>query len=406
MSDSPAAPTPPPPDRREFLSAQPLRERLAATGDEAGTSAGEPADFSSGSRAADQWLQHFSHRAMAAEFQVFLNLGQHPSGPSAVLEGFSLVDQLEDRFSIFRPHSELSRVNQLAAATPIPVESDLFGLLELAAQLHRETSGGFDIATTALSRAWNFLGRNPQVPSPESIAAAGKISGQHHVRLNPAERTVSLLRPGVELNLHSIGKGFAVRKLAEHLHEAGIRDFLIHGGQSSVLASGTCLPPEPDGGGWRIGLSHPVVPEQRIAEILLADKAIGTSGSARQGLVHKGQRLGHILDPRKGWPASHWLSTTVIHPDSAWADALATAFFVMTEEEVARFCEYHPEVAAIHFVTRAPGNRLELRLFRFPSERLQFNERFRYIPAVEILPPHSQPEAPGNSATPQLPSTE
>jgi thiamine biosynthesis lipoprotein len=401
MPDSPPEP-PPPPDRREFLSVQPLRDRLASSL-EGESPVGEAPSLADRSQAtSEQWLQHFSHRAMAAEFQVYLNLGQHPIGPTAVLEGFTLVDQLEDRFSIFRPHSDLSRVNQLAAATPIPVDSDLFGLLDLAARLHRETSGAFDIATTALSRVWNFLSRTPRVPPAEAIAAALEISGQRHVFLEPSERSVSLRRRGVELNLHSIGKGFAVQKLAEHLHLAGVRDFLIHGGQSSVFAAGSCLPADPDRSGWKVGLTHPIVPEQRIAELLLSNQAIGTSGSARQGLVHQGRRLGHILDPRSGWPASHWLSTTVLHPNPAWADALATAFFVMTEEEVVRYCEYHPEIAAIHFASREPGGRLELRLFRFPAARLEFNERFQYVPVVEVIPPNST-ASPASKFAPPLP---
>jgi thiamine biosynthesis lipoprotein len=401
MPETPSEPIPPSPDRREFLSAQPLRERLAGALEADGSNAGTLRKPEGGAATAEQWLQHFSHRAMAAEFQVFLNLGEYPSGPAAVLDGFALVDHLEDRFSIFRPHSELSRVNQLAVATPMPVESDLFGLLEMAAQLHRETAGAFDISTTALSRAWSFLSRQPQVPGVEMLAAARAVSGQQHVVLDAGERSVSLLRRGVELNLHSIGKGFAVRKLAEHLRQAGLANFLIHGGQSSVFASGSCLSAGTEAKGWRIGLTHPVVPEQRIAEFLLTDKAIGTSGSARQGLVHKGQRLGHILDPRSGWPASHWLSTTVIHPDSAWADALATAFFVMTEEEVARYCEAHPEVAAIHFASREPGGKLELRLFRFPADRLELAEQFRYVPQVVVLPEKGTP-GPEAAASPDL----
>lgn len=331
---------------------------------------------------------------MGSEFQVLLNLGQYTAGPAAVLAGFALVDQLEDRFSIFRPDSELSQINQLAAATDLPIESDLFGLLEMATTLHRETQGAFDLATTALSRTWNFLSRNPQVPAPEAIAAALATSGQQHLVLDSTERSVRLLKQGVELNLHSVGKGFALGQLARHLELAGIRDFLLHGGQSSVLARGSCLPVERNQPGWRIGLTHPVIPEQRIAELLLVNQAIGTSGSARQGLVHRGQRLGHILDPRTGWPASHWLSTTVIHPDAAWADALATAFFVMTEKEVANYCETHPEIAAILTVAREPGSRLELRLFRFPAERLELNPEFRYVALTEVLPSSPDPDTP------------
>jgi thiamine biosynthesis lipoprotein len=178
MSESHSQPTSPDPDRREFLTARPIRDQVASQASDLESS--ESAQYKFGSTqaksTAEHWLQHFTHRAMACDFQVFLNLGQAPQGPEAVLEAFALVDELEDRFSIFRGHSELTRVNQFAAEVDVPVESDLFALFQLADALHNETAGAFDISTTALSKAWNFFSRQPAVPSAEAIAAALKKS--------------------------------------------------------------------------------------------------------------------------------------------------------------------------------------------------------------------------------------
>lgn len=382
MSESPSQPTSPDPDRREFLTARPIRDQVASQASDLESS--ESAQYNFGSTqakgTAEHWLQHFTHRAMACDFQVFLNLGQAPQGPEAVLEAFALVDELEDRFSIFRGHSELTRVNQFAAEVDVPVESDLFALFQLADALHTETAGAFDISTTALSKAWNFFSRQPAVPSAEAIAAALENVGQRNLQLDPQRRSVHFSKRGIELNLHSIGKGFAVRRMAEHLQQRGLRDFVIHGGQSSVLAVGDCLPREAEQGGWRIGLTHPVFPEKRLGEFLLTNRALGTSGSARQGLVHRGQRLGHILDPRTGWPANQWLSTTVLHPDPTQADALATAFYVMTEAEIIDYCRSRPELAALNIRGLGNSGNIELRLFRVNPQQLQLAEPFANLP--------------------------
>jgi thiamine biosynthesis lipoprotein len=45
--------------------------------------------------------------------------------------------------------------------------------------------------------------------------------------------------------------------------------------------------------------------------------------------VDRGRKLGHILDPRSGRPAAGVLSATVLAPDAATADALATALYVL-----------------------------------------------------------------------------
>ena len=75
--------------------------------------------------------------------------------------------------------------------------------------------------------------------------------------------------------------------------------------------------------------------------------ALGTSGTGRQGFYYRGRRYGHIIDPRNGHPSDHCLSSTVIAESAADCDALATAFFVMKPEEVARFCEQHSQFKAV-----------------------------------------------------------
>ena len=56
---------------------------------------------------------------------------------------------------------------------------------------------------------------------------------------------------------------------------------------------------------------------------------MGTSAATFQHLEHDGRKLGHILDPRTGWPAEGMASAMVVAPTAAVADALATAFFIL-----------------------------------------------------------------------------
>ena len=145
----------------------------------------------------------------------------------------------------------------------------------------------------------------------------------------------------MEINLGSIGKGYALDRIAELFESKGIENFLLHGGNSSVLGRGTCAD------GWWIGLRHPLVPERRIGEILLRDRALGTSGSGTQFFTHEGRRYGHILDPRTGRPADGMLSVTVAAASGAEADALATAFYVLGVDAALEYCRQHPGIAAI-----------------------------------------------------------
>ena len=110
---------------------------------------------------------------------------------------------------------------------------------------------------------------------------------------------------------------------------AGVRDFLWHGGRSSVLARGSSGADRPSGGGWLVGSATHWGASGgwrksgwRIEPWLPAARACSSSG-------YQGKRYGHILDPRTGWPAEGVFSTTVVAPTAAEADALSTAFYVL-----------------------------------------------------------------------------
>jgi FAD:protein FMN transferase len=289
-------------------------------------------------------LLRFGRRAMATNFEVFLPFGVSKA-PSLAEAALDEVDRLEDQLTVFRPDSEVSRLNQTAADNPVAVEKRLFQLLELAAELARDTEGAFDIATGALTRVWGFYRRSAQVPSPEELAEVMTRVGIKHVVLDGRRQRIRYLRPGLEINLGSIGKGYALDRAAELLrHNWPAGSALLHGGHSSVYALGNG---PGNGRGWRVGIRHPWDPERRLAIVHLQDRALGTSAATFQHLEYHGRKLGHILDPRTGWPAEGVASASVVAPTGAEADALATAFFVLGIEKAKTYCENHPEIGAV-----------------------------------------------------------
>src|SRR5262249_48597115 len=144
----------------------------------------------------------------------------------------------EDQLSVFRPDSEVSRLNRHAADEPLAVEPRLFALVELAMRISEQTGGAYDITAGPLSNAWGFTRRAGPIPDAELLAQARDCVGSRLVELDRERHTVRFTRPGMEINLGSIGKGYALDRCAELLAAAGIGDFLLHGGQSSVLARG------------------------------------------------------------------------------------------------------------------------------------------------------------------------
>jgi thiamine biosynthesis lipoprotein len=156
----------------------------------------------------------------------------------------------------------------------------------------------------------------------------------HLLKLNEAEHTVQVLTQGVKIDLGGIGKGYALDKMADLLRQWGIETALIHSGFSTARALGA-----PAGiKGWPLTMSNPADLEQTLALIHLDNEGVSGSG------LQKGR---HIIDPRSGEPVQDKLSAWARAADATTADALSTAFMVMTPAQVERYCSQHPDVKAM-----------------------------------------------------------
>lgn len=272
-----------------------------------------------------------ARQAMACQFEVIFNVGDDREATEWAVEALDLVEQLEARLTVYRDSSELIRLNASAGLAATRVAPDLMRLLLRARQLHDATQAAVDVAAGRLVRAWGFLARHGRTPSDEVLAAARAHSGMHLVELDEQASTVAFRCRGLELNLGSIGKGWAIDRAVELLQRRGASNACLHGGQSSVRAIGHRRRVDGTRRGWPVGLRHPLRPNRRLATFQLRDKALGTSGSGTQFFVENGRKLGHILDPRSGRPAEGVLSATVVANSAADADGLATALYVLGE---------------------------------------------------------------------------
>jgi FAD:protein FMN transferase len=294
---------------------------------------------------ADHWIRIF-RRAMACRFEITLS-GEDARHISAARDVLDEADRLEAALTVFRESSDLMRINRLAARGPVDVDPELFDLLHRCRTLHVETDGAFDITSTPLSRCWGFLSRNGRVPSTEALDAARATVGTSNVLFDEANHTIRFDRSGVELNLGSIGKGYAVQCIGLALRARGVRHALVSAAASSILAIGG------RGLGWCIDLHSRQLQTADstrgpLARLFLRHGAVGTSAAGEQFVEVEGKRYGHLLDPRTGWPAAAGLlSVSVVTRDAATADALATAFFIGGFDLAERYCAMHSDTLAL-----------------------------------------------------------
>lgn len=319
--------------------------------------------------AAETYLLQVARDAMAVEFQVLLNAGEHAQAPESAVAALDLVERLEAQMTVYRETSEVSRVNQRAYEESNVVEPRLFALLSLACEISARTDGAYDMTSGPLSKLWGFYRRQGRKPGDAEISATLDRVGYRRLSLDPFAKSIRFHASGMELNLGGIGKGHALDRMSELLSSDGVESFLLHGGNSSVLARGSRTSALSDQPGWTVGLAHPLRPGERLAEFRLHNQALGTSGSGSQFFHYQGKRYGHIIDPRSGRPAEGLLSSTVIALTAAEADALSTAFYVGGCNLADQYCQANPQVAAVLVTQTSSAGALNLAAFNLPDDR-------------------------------------
>jgi FAD:protein FMN transferase len=152
--------------------------------------------------------------------------------------------------------------------------------------------------------------------------------------------TVSLVKPGISVTLDGIAKGSVVDGGVAVLRQLGFEDVLVEAG-GDMMAKGS-----PDGESWKVGIAHPRVQGEYIAEVSVENQAVATSGDYMNYFSDDYSSY-HIIDPRSGMSPSTLASATVIAPSVAEADALSTTLMVLGVKDGLALIEKLPDTAAL-----------------------------------------------------------
>jgi thiamine biosynthesis lipoprotein len=302
-------------------------------------------------------LYHEARPAMGTTVEVYLYAPNGARAAELLQAAFEEIERVEAALSNYRPTSELSRINAVAAVAPVTTDPEVFGLIERALDYSRHTQGAFDVTVGPLVKAWGFFDGTGRYPSDDELADARARSGWIHVDLDETTRSVRFLTPGLELDLGGIGKGWALDCAAETLRRHGVSAALLGAGQSTYYAVGA----PPDAGGWPIRVTDPQDSTRTLSTALLRDQALSTSGSGGQSFQLGGRRYSHIIDPRTGHPVAGMSQVTVTAPTATEGDALSTAVFVLGPERAAELLRRMSGVAAL-LVMDIPSERRVLAL--------------------------------------------
>ena len=226
----------------------------------------------------------------------------------------ALVEHLESRWSRFRPHSDITRIN-CATATAVPVDADTVDAVEAALAARERTGGRFDPTVLAALVAAGYDRSFDELAGP--VAGSARTAGAA-VAVDREAGTIRVER-GAGLDLGGIGKGLAADRVADAvLATGGVHGVLVNlGGDLRCVGRA----PEPTPEAW--GIAVHTMPGVAIA---LAEGAVATSSTTkRRWTTADGVEHHHVVDPSTGRSAATAVaSATIVAGLAADAEVAAT----------------------------------------------------------------------------------
>lgn len=278
----------------------------------------------------------FTHPSMGTTFRLALAGVEAKYAEQASWAAFDLLDEIAKALSHRIEYSDISRINAAPPGQAVRVEPTTWECLQAARRMHEATGGAFDITAAGVLAWWAEQGEGAaEAAGPEQYDEIRRRAGMAGVLADPLAHSVTLARERMRIDLGGIGKGYAVDRMAEILRDWSIDRALIDAGQSTALALGSAGA----FGGWPVVLRDPRDGRTVFGRLGLQGRAIAGSGIEVHGR--------HILDPRSGRPVLGRLSSWAMAADATTADALSTAFMVMSLDEIEQYCRRDPQASAM-----------------------------------------------------------
>lgn len=270
-------------------------------------------------------------------------------------EQLERLHQIFDQYNAYEGVANVWLLNQRAAQEPIAVSDELFAVLWLAQAWQPRLSGTVNVAMGSVLRLWHDERlraesdpASARLPDADALEAAAVHCDIAAMVLDESAQTVFFVDPGLQLDLGAVAKGYAAEWLAEWL-KPRMPSFLL--GLGGNVRAGE--PPLDGRDGWTVSIQDPAYAEDAeawrhaLALLCVSDLSVVTSGDYQRYYEVDGARLHHIISPQTLRPAGENRSVTILCRDSALADLLSTAVFILPYAQGRALVDSLPGVEAV-----------------------------------------------------------
>ncbi|XUM21742.1 FAD:protein FMN transferase [Bradyrhizobium oligotrophicum S58] len=258
--------------------------------------------------------------------------------------------RLERLFSLYLEQSALVTLNRTGVLMdPAP---ELVDILTRSQRYAAMTDGRFDPTVQPLWTLYadHFSRPDADPDGPPQAAVQEALARVGHQRLNVSRDRIVMPR-GMALTLNGIAQGYVTDRVVELLRSEGVQHSLVDMGEARAIGA------RPDARPWEIAIADPDIPVRIAAMLPIIDRAVSTSGAYGLRFDPQGH-FNHLFDPHSGGCAQLYRSVTTVAGNATAADALSTAFSLMSEPEI-RALLPRTEIERVHLID-ATGATVEL----------------------------------------------
>jgi thiamine biosynthesis lipoprotein len=200
--------------------------------------------------------------------------------------------RIEEKYSRYRAGNIIARINT-SGGKKIEVDAETAALLDYAAESYVLSDGLFDITTGVLRNVWRRFDGSENAVDAQALERVRALTGWKNVAW---ERPFITLPKGFEIDLGGICKEYAADRILALLRAREALCTLVNLG-GDIAADGQRL--------WAVGIEDIARPGHIARSVNLRKGALATSGTTKRFVNVQGKNLGHILNPKTGWPVQN-----------------------------------------------------------------------------------------------------
>ncbi len=273
---------------------------------------------------------------------------------------FAVMETVDQKYNSYSPNSYSDQINQNAGHF-VEVDDEMVSILNDVMVLSPFFEGGYDITVMPLIRLWGFYRHDVKsIPSEKEIKNTRASIDYRTIEINGNNVKIE---KGQEIVTGSFLKAYAVDQTVSKMRVLGIQEGIINAGGSTICALNATPASK-----WETAVADPMCANAAYT-IMLDNQCLSTSTQTETFVEINGERYGHILDPRTGYPSPNRL-VCVTSERCMVGDIVSTGLFCETQEGFLDKLKRISEKYTVDgFLVDATGHLIHSPTFRYGYEK-------------------------------------